>query len=83
MTRPLPSGTPPRKIDELRAIMAAGDWPRALAFAAKFPRLGEFKRAIERGHQAAARPEFTRAVGRDPDADIAAGIAALRERYGE
>ena len=83
MTAHSPAGTPPRKIDALRRIMAAGDWERALAFAAKFPRLGDFKRAIERGHQACTRPEFCRQIGQDPAALIEAGIAALRDRYEE
>ena len=77
------TGTPPRKIDELRALMAAGDWRKALAFACRFPRLGRWKQAIERGHQACAQPEFCRQIGRIPQVDIANGIAALKERYGE
>jgi hypothetical protein len=74
---------PPRKIDALRALMAAGDWPRALAFAARFPDLGEHKEAIKRGHEAGAHPRFYESLGKDCAALVAEGIAALKERYGD
>jgi len=73
--------TPPRKIDQLHAYMAAGDWPRALALAARFPRLGPHRDAIVRGHEALVHPRFYAQVGRDPLAAVTAGIAALRARY--
>lgn len=50
--------------------------------AAKFADLGEHEQAIRRGHEAMQRPEFQRQIGRDPEAQIAAGIAALKARYG-
>jgi hypothetical protein len=62
--------------------MRADDWPRAIALAAKFPRLGPDKTAIMRAHEALARPDFQRQLGRCPDALIAAGKAALVRRYG-
>ena len=73
---------PVAKIDTLRAYMAAGDYRKALALAASWPRLGDEKIAIERGHEAYARPAFQRALKRDPEALIAAAIAALHRRYG-
>lgn len=72
---------PAKKLGILRAHMAACEWRAALALAASFPRLGDHKTAIERGHQAFVRPEFCRAIGRDPDKLIAEAIRALRERY--
>lgn len=75
------SSEPPRKIDELRALMAAGDWRSALSLASKFARLGKHEKEIRAGHEAMQRPEFQRQLGRDPDKAIAAGIAALKERY--
>ena len=72
---------PPKKIETLRAYMAAGDWRAALRLAAAFPRLGEHKARIERGWEAAARPDFQRQLGRNPEVLMADGIAALRERY--
>ena len=74
---------PPKKIDTLRAFMAAGNWPSALGLAAKFPRLGEHKTAITRAWEAIQRPEFYRAIGKNPDALVNEGIAALKERYGK
>ena len=71
----------PRKIDTLRRLIAAGDWRRALRLAAAFPRLGDHAVAIRRGWSAASNPDFYRQIGKNPDALVAAGIAALRERY--
>jgi len=72
---------PVKKIDLLRAAMAAVEWEKALSIAAKFPRLGEHEFAIRCGNEAAQRPEFQRQLGKDPQAIIDAGIAALKERY--
>jgi hypothetical protein len=69
------------KLQRLRRCMRAGDWRNALRLAASFPRLGEHHAVIVRAHEAGWHPDFYRAIGRDPDADIAAGIAALRARY--
>ena len=71
------------KLEQLRALMADGDWHGALRMAARFQRLGQHKRAIERGWEALVRPAFYRELGRDPEAVVAAGVEALRERYGE
>ncbi len=75
-------GWPPTKLDKLLGHMRAGRWPQALATAAKWPRLGEQETAIRLGHEAAAHGAFYRQLGRDTDAMIAEGIAALRARYG-
>ena len=73
---------PTPKVEQLRAMMEAGDWRGALHMAAKFPRLGAHRDAIQRGWEALARPAFYRELGKDPDALVLAGIDALRERYG-
>ena len=70
-----------KKIDQLRALMAAAKWREALRLAAKFHDLGAQKDRIVRAHEAAAWPDFYRQLGKDPDALIADGIAALKERY--
>jgi len=75
-------GEPPQKIEQLRAFMSAGDWRSAIKLAASFPQLGEEKAAISRAWEAIARPEFQRAIGKDPDALISAGVESLRRRYG-
>lgn len=73
---------PPCKIDAVRAAMNAGDWREAIRLAAKFPRLGEQAAAIMRAQEACARPDFQRQLGKCPAQLIAAGRAALIERFG-
>lgn len=70
-----------KKIDILRAHMAAQDWKKAVALAARFPRLGDEKEAITRAQTAFVNPGFLRQVGRDPAGCIEAGKAALIRRY--
>jgi hypothetical protein len=71
-----------RKIDILRRAMRAEAWQSAISIAAKFPSLGAEKDAIMRAHEAYTRPDFQRQLGRDVEALKAAGIAALRGKYG-
>lgn len=73
--------TPPKKIDQLAALMRAGEWNKALKFAAKFPRLGQHRDAILTASSALLAPRFYEGMGRDPQALVAAGVAALKERY--
>lgn len=72
---------PPKKIDVLRGYMAAERWKDALRLANTFGQLGAEKVAITKGWAALTRPEFYRSIGKDPDALVAAGIAALKRRY--
>lgn len=69
------------KLSKLKAAAEAGDWHEALRIAARFQELGDHEKAILRAHQATWNPAWSRQLGRDPDADIAAGIAALKARY--
>lgn len=69
------------KLETLKEHAGGGDWPNALKIAARFPRLGKDKARIERAWEATARPGFMRQIGKDPDALIADGIAALKSRY--
>ena len=73
---------PQRKIDQLRAHMAAGDWQKAISLAAKFPRLGAIRDAVLDAHMAITNPRFTVQIRKDPAALIAAGKAALIAEYG-
>ncbi len=70
-----------KKIEVLQALMRADDWPAAIKFAAKFPRLGDEKTDITRAKDALLRPGFYRQIGRDPAALIERGKAALILRY--
>jgi hypothetical protein len=78
-----PAGAPRKKIDLLRGYMSAGSWHAALHMAARFPRLGGHKVRITRAWDALANPRIYREMGRDVDALVADGIAALKERYGD
>jgi hypothetical protein len=69
------------KAQELRDLMASEDWHGALRLASRFPRLGEHREAIQLGWSAMSQPDFYRQIRKDPDALVAAGIQALRERY--
>ena len=72
----------PDKVQELERSVAREDWPTALRIASKFRLSGEERTAIQRGHEALARPDFYRAIGMDPDALYQAGVQALRRRWG-
>jgi hypothetical protein len=72
---------PPTKLSLLKRAARAGNWVKALAIAAKFPELGAHKAAIQRARQCAWNPGMYKQMGWDTDQAIAAGIAALKERY--
>jgi len=69
------------KLSKLKQCAASDDWAGALRIAAKFADLGEFKPVIVRAHECLVNPGFYRQLGRDPDAAVSEGIAALRTRY--
>jgi hypothetical protein len=69
------------KLATLRAAFAAGDHASVLRIAARFPRLGEHRDVIARAWAALTNPRFYRELGQDPDACVAAGIAAVRDRW--
>lgn len=70
-----------KKIDTLRALINEGNFSKALALAAKFPRLGEHRDAIVLGHEARVHRSIYKQLGRDPDKLVAEGIKALIARY--
>ena len=72
---------PETKLSKLQKCAAADDWRGAMRIASKFANLGQETKAIMRAWEAYTRPEFQQQLGRDPDALIAAGIAALKRRY--
>jgi hypothetical protein len=61
--------------------MAANDWYAALRIAAKFPELGEHREPIQRAWAAYQNPGLYVEMGYDIDGALAAGFAALKERY--
>ncbi len=69
------------KLSKIKTAVASGDWATALRIAARFPQLGEHKRAIVTAHECIVNPRFYVQVGIDPAQAIEAGKAALRARY--
>ncbi len=69
------------KLQTLKNAAACGDWQKAIAIAARFPRLGEYKEAITRAHMAYTNPRFIVQIGRDVDLCIDAGKSALIVAY--
>lgn len=72
---------PKTKIEQLRACMAAGDWRAAISIAAKFPRLGAIRGAVLDAQMAFTNPRFAQQIGKNPEALIDAGRAALVAQY--
>lgn len=73
--------TPGTKLAKLEGFMIDGDFRAALRLANSFPQLGEHKKEITTAWSALNNPDFYREIGRDPEALVAAGIAAIRARY--
>ena len=69
------------KAEQLSNLMKAGDWDKALAMAARFPRLGKHKSAIVGGHEANHHASFYKQLGKKPEAMRQAGIDALKDKY--
>ncbi len=69
------------KISILRTHMTKGDWPKAIALAAKFPRLGAHRNAILDAQLALTNPSFIKGIKKDPQQLIEAGKAALIAAY--
>lgn len=70
------------KLSKLKKLMADGDYHEALRLAASWGRLGSHKIEIQTARAADIHPEFYRAIGRNPESLVAAGLTAIRERYG-
>lgn len=70
------------KLSGVKEAAASGDWRKAVLLAAKFQDLGEQRNAILSAREAINRPDFQRQMRRDPDILLAAGVAALKQRYG-
>lgn len=70
------------KLSTLQAAFEAGNFKKAVAIAARFPELGKERNAILDAHTAFTNPRWIVGLGKDVDACIAAGVEALRTRYG-
>ena len=69
------------KLQQLRDFMATGDYRPALRLAASWSELGGHKAAIGRGWAAIVHPQFYIDIDQNPEELVAAGLAAIRERY--
>ena len=69
------------KLSKLKKLMAKDDWKRALSMASKFPRLGEHKNDIQRGHQAYVNPASYEQLGFNISILKDRGRDALIARY--
>ena len=70
------------KLSQLQDLIAEGNWEKALAFAAKFQRLGEYRNAILDAHLACTNPRWIVCLGKDVEVVKALGIVALKAAYG-
>lgn len=70
------------KLQTLKSAAAGGDWKKAIAIAARFPRLGAIRDAVLDAHTAYTNPRFFAQLKRDPQAAIDAGKLALIAAYG-
>ena len=69
------------KLSLLKQAAARDDWRKAIAIAARFPRLGEIRSAVLDAHTAYTNPRFMSQIGRCPETAIAAGRLALISAY--
>lgn len=70
------------KLNTLKNAANAGDWQKAIAIAAKFPRLGEDRNAILDAHTAYTNPRWSAGLGHDVESLKQLGKAALIRRFG-
>lgn len=78
------SGTPGKKSDMVRSLVAAGDYKAALRIAKGF-RLGITKQQSDdmtRGFEAMTSPRFYQSLGMDPTALVQKGVETLVDLYG-
>jgi hypothetical protein len=69
------------KLSQIKRLLDAGDSQSAIRIAARFSDLGAQRAAILDAHGAYTNPRFCRQIGKEPDALIAAGIAAMHARW--
>jgi hypothetical protein len=73
---------PQTKTSIIRAHMASGDWRKAIGVASRLPRLDKHREAILDAQGAYTNERFYRQIHKDPSLLIAAGHAALVDRFG-
>jgi hypothetical protein len=66
---------------ELKKALKAKDYRAALCMASKVRDNSALAARIKRAYNAVLHPDFYRQINQDPDALIADGVAAVRERW--
>lgn len=66
------------KLSKVKAAMEAGDWLTAFRLCRTWRNLDH----ADRAYNAMTRPEFYRAIKRDPDALVELGKTELRDKFG-
>ena len=75
---------PEKKTDVVKRLLIGGDYKKALGIAKGF-RLGiskEDSAKIARAYECMVHGDFYRQIGRNPDEEIIAGMAVLKNLYG-
>ena len=70
------------KLSKLKAAAINNDWRKAIAIAAKFPRLGNIRAQVLDAHMAYTNPRFAVQIGKNIEFCIENGKSALMDAYG-
>lgn len=70
------------KLQALKDYANSGDWQKAIAIAARFPKLGEYRHMILDAHGAYTNPRFLAQLGKDIEKCKEGGKLALIVAYG-
>jgi hypothetical protein len=70
------------KLEQVKQAYATGNYKDALRIAAKFPQLGDERKAITLANECFSNPRFYKQVGVNIDQAIADGVKTLGAKYG-
>jgi hypothetical protein len=70
------------KLQTLKDAAAANNWQKAVAIAARFPRLDGIREAVLDAHMAYTNPRFLTQVGKDVEVCKQSGRDAITDSYG-
>ena len=70
------------KLEQVKQAYATGNYKDALKIAAKFPQLGNERKAITLANECFSNPRFYKQVGVNIDQAIADGVKTLGAKYG-
>ena len=70
------------KLNKLKTAAMNKDWKKAIAIAARFPRLGNIREQVLDAHMAYTNPRFAVQIGKNIEFCIENGKSALMDAYG-